>query len=75
VNSVGQENFDWIVNAVAELAIKKAHQQTGRASEYRWSGFLGDGSPASAENAKVAPARPSKRTAATSDLVKTTGRG
>jgi len=75
VNSVGQENFDWIVNAVAELAIKKAHQQTGRASEYRWSGFLGDGSPASAENAKVAPPRPSKRTAATSDLVKTTGRG
>ena len=24
LHSVGQENFDWIVNAVAELAVKKA---------------------------------------------------
>ena len=40
VNSVGQENFDWIVNAVAELAIRKAKQQTGLTPEYRWSAFL-----------------------------------
>ena len=26
VNSVGQENFDWIVNNVAELAVRKAKQ-------------------------------------------------
>ena len=24
MNSVGQENFDWMVNAVAEMAVKKA---------------------------------------------------
>ena len=37
VNSVGQENFDWIVNAVAELAVRKAKQHTGLTPEYRWS--------------------------------------
>ena len=30
VNSVGQENFDWIVNTVAELAVRKAKQHTGK---------------------------------------------
>ena len=30
VNSVGQENFDWIVNAVAELAVRKAKEHTGK---------------------------------------------
>ena len=40
VNSVGQENFDWIVNNVAELAVRKAKQHTGKPPEYRWSAFL-----------------------------------
>jgi len=40
VNSVGQENFDWIVNAVAELAVKKALSDEDPASELRWSAFL-----------------------------------
>ena len=40
VNSVGQENFDWIVNDVAELAVRKAKEHTGKVSEYRWSAFL-----------------------------------
>jgi hypothetical protein len=40
VNSVGQENFDWIVNQVADLAVRKAKQHTGKISEYRWSAFL-----------------------------------
>ena len=26
LHSVGQENFDWIVNAVADLAVKKANE-------------------------------------------------
>lgn len=39
VNSVGQENFDWIVNNVAELAVRKA-KQVAAAPEYRWSAFL-----------------------------------
>jgi glutathione synthase/RimK-type ligase-like ATP-grasp enzyme len=37
--SVGPENFEWIVNAVAELAIRKA-QEEPKAPEYRWAAFL-----------------------------------
>ncbi len=27
VNSVGQENFEWVVNAVAEMAVKKGFER------------------------------------------------
>src|SRR5262249_34425034 len=43
VNSVGRENFEWIVNAVAELAVKKALSDENPASELRWAGFLKGG--------------------------------
>lgn len=39
VHSVGQDNFEWVVNAVAELAIDRA-LRPGAAPEYRWSAFL-----------------------------------
>jgi hypothetical protein len=39
LHSVGQENFDWIVNAVAELAVKKA-TDPAVAMTYRWDAFL-----------------------------------
>ena len=51
VNSVGPENFEWIVNNVAELAVRKAKEHTGKISEYRWSAFL------------EGPTRPSKTSA------------
>ena len=41
IASVGQANFDWIVNEVAELAMARARQHTGEVTEYRWSAFLG----------------------------------
>ena len=47
VNSVGQENFDWIVNAVAELAIKKVKEAGKPPRGYHWSEFLGKGAAAS----------------------------
>jgi hypothetical protein len=47
IHSVGQENFDWIVNEVAALAMEKARKHTGTVSEYRWSAFLGGFSAAS----------------------------
>jgi hypothetical protein len=53
VNSVGQANFDWIVNAVAELAVRKAKAHTGEVREYRWSNFL-SGDPGKKELAKPA---------------------
>ncbi len=39
LHSVGPTNFEWIVNAVAELAVKKAVEPPAPA-EYRWSAFL-----------------------------------
>ena len=40
VHSVGQENFDWIVNAVAELACAHALDAGNAPREYRWTAFL-----------------------------------
>ena len=39
-NSVGEENFNWIVNAVAELAVRKALSDETPARELRWEAFL-----------------------------------
>jgi hypothetical protein len=39
VHSVGQANFDWIVDAVAELAVRKALEPPERV-ELRWQRFL-----------------------------------
>ena len=40
LHSVGQENFDWIVNAVADLAVKKADRAGDAPATYRWDAFL-----------------------------------
>jgi len=40
VTSVGQENFEWVVNAVAEMAIKKALSDEKPYEEMRWASFL-----------------------------------
>lgn len=39
-HSVGPQNFEWIVNAVAELAIKKALSDEAPMHGYHWSDFL-----------------------------------
>ena len=39
-HSVGPQNFEWIVNAVAELAVKKALSDEEPAHGYHWSSFL-----------------------------------
>jgi len=46
---VGQENFDWIVNAVAEMAVKMALSGEGAVKELRWAGFLAGASAAKPE--------------------------
>jgi len=38
--SVGAENFTWIVNAVAEFAVKKALSNEPPTAEYHWANFL-----------------------------------
>jgi len=40
INSVGQENFEWVVNAVAEMAVKKTLSGANPARELRWAAFL-----------------------------------
>jgi len=41
VTSVGQENFQWVINAVAEMAVKKALSDEKPYGEMRWASFLG----------------------------------
>ena len=50
LHSVGKENFEWIVEAVADLAMEKARTAKPKVPEFHWSAYLGAGSPA--------PARP-----------------
>jgi hypothetical protein len=39
-NSVGPANFEWIVNAVAKMAVEKALSDEDPAREMRWASFL-----------------------------------
>ena len=36
-------NFNWVVDAVAEMAIRKAQIPRGSAQDLRWSRFLAGG--------------------------------
>ena len=40
IASVGPENFEWVVTAVAEMAVKKAQSGENPTSELRWASFL-----------------------------------
>ena len=40
VHSVGQENFEWVVENVAQLAIEKALSTEEPQQAYHWSRFL-----------------------------------
>ena len=40
VTSVGQLNFEWIVDAVAEMAVSKALSGQNPVEELRWAAFL-----------------------------------
>jgi len=40
VHSVGRENFDWVVDAVSDLAVKKALSVQDPAHELHWAVFL-----------------------------------
>jgi hypothetical protein len=53
--SVGQENFEWVVNAVAEMAVKKALSDENPAQELRWAAFLAGPVPVAAPESKAAP--------------------
>lgn len=65
-HSVGHDNFTWIVNAVAELAVKKALSNERAEQEYRWASFL-NAVPAkhSGDGRRVGEAATPKRTTKT----------
>ena len=85
-HSVGEENFAWIVDKVARLAILKAQEAGKQAGEFHWSRFLSGGvSPAGAPQqgaavAKKAPganavkSTPGKATAKKSAAKKSAGK-
>jgi hypothetical protein len=72
VHSVGEANFRWIVDAVAEMAVEKAQQHAGTpAGGFVWSSFLSGKPvtrPAVSAAAKKTPAKkaPAKKAAAKS---------
>ncbi len=57
ITSVGQANFEWIVDAVAELAVKKALSDENPARELRWAGFLKGGDVRTEAAQKPVPRR------------------
>src|SRR6202012_3044098 len=55
LHSVGKESFDWIVDAVARLAVKKAKHADKTEPQMTWSGLL-TGASAKKSAAKSKPA-------------------
>ena len=67
LHSVGQANFDWIVNAVADLAVRKAEGAKPSVPEFHWSAYLSAGS--------ATPAKPKvKKAAAPKSAAKKSGK-
>jgi glutathione synthase/RimK-type ligase-like ATP-grasp enzyme len=64
LHSVGRENFEWIVGAVADLAIQKATSAKAGVPEFHWSVYLAGGTkPAAKRAAKKAASAPKKAAA------------
>ena len=53
-HSVGEANFEWIVDKVAKLAVKKAQEAEPQSSQFHWSHFLSNGVMGSAPAGKQA---------------------
>ena len=72
--SVGGENFHWIVNKVAELAIEKAKSGRAVATGMNWSAFLtggasaGQAQPMKAAKAPTAAAKAVRKKSPTPDI-------
>ncbi len=43
LNSVGQENFDWVINAATELALRKVKSHRKDGMNLTWGSFLSEG--------------------------------
>ncbi len=56
-HSVGAENFEWVVEAVSDLAISRALQKPSAPKEYLWSNFLDGQKKTTAETRVKKPRR------------------
>ena len=64
LHSVGRENFDWIVEAVADLAIRKAQNAKPHVPDFHWGAYLGAAAKkTAAKSAKKKMPAPGKSTA------------
>jgi hypothetical protein len=61
LHSVGKESFDWIVNTVAKLAVKKAQSADKVAPQMNWASFLKV--PSAKKPSVKAPKKTAKKTA------------
>ena len=64
LHSVGKENFEWIVETVADLAVQKAKTAKAKVPEFHWSAYLGAASQAPAKAAEAKAAKPAAKAAA-----------
>jgi hypothetical protein len=77
LHSVGKENFAWIVDAVADLAVKKARTAKPKVPEFHWSAYLGASAEAPAKEVarESRGAKPSaKKEAAAKPAAKAAGK-
>jgi hypothetical protein len=59
VSSVGQENFDWVVEAASKMAVERARAQKDGQDNLTWGTFV-----TKAAFAEASPAKPSRKPAA-----------
>jgi hypothetical protein len=64
LHSVGKESFEWIVDAVAELAVKKAKTSDKVMTGMNWSAFLSGTTVAKAVPKKAASKKAAKKAVA-----------
>lgn len=71
VTSVGQENFDWVVEHAAKMAVERAQSHQDDRDNLTWGTFVSDGvkafqSGSSKTSSKATPAKPAAKTTAKS---------
>jgi len=54
VESVGQENFDWVVNTMADYCIERALTQTPNEDNLSWGNYISNGASKTASTAPTA---------------------
>ena len=74
VNSVGQENFDWVVEHTAKMAIEKAKAHKAGSNNTSWGSYVADAispKPAKAKKTTLKTAKEAKKSVVKSPVAKT----